>query len=122
MIFQPAMLVYQRVTLLSFASFGGMFCTTGIFGLWTHIWLHIESIEPRGIAQFDRGVFVVSKWVSAPKIGGKPPKSSIFNRVFHYKPSILGCFLPIFGNIQIFVDVLNIVYCFKEHTRNLMWH
>ena len=23
-------------------------------------------------------------------IGGKPPKSSIFNRVFHYKPSILG--------------------------------
>ena len=25
-----------------------------------------------------------------PKIVGFPPKSSIFNRVFHYKPSILG--------------------------------
>ena len=25
-----------------------------------------------------------------PKITGFPPKSSIFNRVFHYKPSILG--------------------------------
>ncbi len=25
-----------------------------------------------------------------PKIWGFPPKSSIFNRVFHYKPSILG--------------------------------
>ena len=28
-------------------------------------------------------------WVF-PKIMGFPPKSSIFNRVFHYKPSILG--------------------------------
>ena len=28
------------------------------------------------------------------------PKSSILIGVFHYKPSILGCF-PIFGNIQI---------------------
>ena len=35
-----------------------------------------------------------------PKIVGFPPKSSISNWVFHYKPSILGCF-PIFGNTQI---------------------
>ena len=28
---------------------------------------------------------------------GKPPTSSIFNRVFHYKPSIWGGFPPIFG-------------------------
>ena len=36
-----------------------------------------------------------------PKIVGFPPKSSILIGVFHYKPSILGCF-PIFGNIHIY--------------------
>ena len=34
-----------------------------------------------------------------PKIGGKPPKSSINNKVFHSKPSILGT--PIFGSTPI---------------------
>ena len=35
-------------------------------------------------------------------IGGFPPKSSILIRVFHYKPSILGGFPPIFGNTHMF--------------------
>ena len=38
------------------------------------------------------------KW-AFPRIGGKPPKSSILNRIFHYKPSIFR--YPYFGNIHI---------------------
>ena len=35
-----------------------------------------------------------------PKIVGFPPKSSHFNRVFHYKPIHFGGNTPIFGNTQ----------------------
>ena len=35
-----------------------------------------------------------------PKIGGKTPQIIHFKRVFPYKPSILGGFPPIFGNIH----------------------
>ena len=36
-----------------------------------------------------------------PKIVGFPPKSSNFNRVFHYKPPHFGVFPPIFGNTSL---------------------
>jgi len=41
------------------------------------------------------------------------PKSSIFNRVFHYKPSILGYPYGIFGNTHMFVGFLGLDF-FKE--------
>ena len=62
-------------------------------------WLKVEV----SYIQFVVFVFKYSKviyiyswviWVF-PKIMGKPPKSSNFNRDFHYKPSILGVF-PLF--------------------------
>ena len=39
-------------------------------------------------------------WVF-PKIWVFPPNHPMFNRVYYYKPSILRCFPPIFGNIHL---------------------
>ena len=51
-----------------------------------------------------------------PKIGVfSPPNHTILNRVFHYKPSILGGFPPIFGNTQIVVPQ-------RTKLANLQWN
>ena len=41
---------------------------------------------------------------------GGPPKSSIFNRVFHYKPSILG--VPLFLETPIYVCIYLYIYIY----------
>ena len=43
-----------------------------------------------------------------PKIGFFSPQIMNFNRLFHYKPSILGGFPPIFGNTQ-----MEMLYTFR---------
>ena len=53
-----------------------------------------------------------------PRIVGKPPKSSHFNRVFHYKPSILG--YPYFWKHPYVCDCLRIsVYMYSYNYRVL---
>ena len=51
-----------------------------------------------------------------PKIGGFPPKSSHFNRIFHYKPSILGE-NPLFLETPIFtfITYLHIEKSYENH-------
>ena len=48
-------------------------------------------------------IITLSKHMGVSKNRGGPPKSSIFNRVFHYKPSILGVF-PLFLETPILVQ------------------
>jgi len=60
-------------------------------------------------------------WVF-PKIVGFTPKSSISIKVFHYKPSILGCF-PISGNTQMSCqDVQGILAHFDITALELISH
>ena len=51
--------------------------------------------------KFESLLYKLSIWMS-PKIV-VPPNHPFVNRVFHYKPSILGVKSPIFGNTHIYI-------------------
>ena len=79
--------------------------------IWFFLWFFVVFGKiPDGGGFYDKGLIEVTRWSPTiaingvtwgpykwmfPKIVGFPPKSSIFNRVFHHKPSILGVF-PLF--------------------------
>ena len=61
---------------------------------------HVNSSFPKG---HDRRIAMGVICGCFRKIVGFTPKSSNFNRVFRYKPSILGGNTPIFGNTHIYL-------------------
>ena len=61
---------------------------------------HLVEQHPRGQEVEIMNILqIIAGWPS--KNRGGPPNHPFVHRVFHYKPSILGCFPPIFGNTHI---------------------
>ena len=66
--------------------------------------LHISILSPKFRKNLSHAIWIPFEfiWLGVSKKNGKPPQIIHFNRVWnHYKPSILGGFLPIFGNTHI---------------------
>ena len=83
-------------------------CKTWAIRCWVPRLVHDASNTSRSRLQLLQAGSKVWPPMAVSKNRGGPPKPCHFNRVFYYKPSILGFTTPIFGNTPFGENVLNI--------------